>query len=236
MYKLIELETVNSTNNFAKENINQLSDKTIISAKTQTNGYGRFRRKWISDIPENIYLSIILKPADTKNIINLTQYLCVILCKTLEDYEIKPEIKWPNDVLVNGKKISGVLCECVNKNNIVLGLGVNLNIEQKNIEQISQPATSLNLEIGKKVNKKIFQKKLLNNFFTKYETFLKEGFVFIKNDYVKRTCFLGKTIFVSNKQDKKTEYFAKSIDHNGALVVLDKLKKELKILSGDITY
>lgn len=236
MYKLIEFDSLNSTNTFAKENIKSIQDKTVIAANIQTSGYGRFQRKWISDVSENIYISIVLKPENTKNLTNLTQYLCIVLCKTLEDYNITGEIKWPNDILINGKKFSGILCECINKKEIVLGLGVNLNLTRKNIEKISQPATSLNLETEKKVNKKFFQEKLLNNFFKDYEKFMENGFAFIKDDYLKRIKFLGKTIFVSNDTNKKNEYIAKSINEDGALIVVDKLKKEIKIFSGDVTY
>ena len=76
----------------------------------------------------------------------------------------------------------------------------------------------------------------MNSFFKDYEKFMENGFAFIKDDYLKRIKFLGKTIFVSNDTNKKNEYIAKSINEDGALIVVDKLKKEIKIFSGDVTY
>lgn len=235
MYNLIEIETVNSTNIFAKENIEKLKDKTVISAEQQTHGYGRFQRKWISNIPENIYCSIILKPENKKHLINLTQYLCVVLCKTMEDYKVKPQIKWPNDVIVSNRKIAGILCEKSGANGFVLGIGVNLNIPASALKEITQPATSLNLETGQKINKKQFQEKLLHNFFQNYDAFIEKGFGFIKEDYIARIKFIGKKIYISNEKNKKIEYIAKSINDDGSLLVLNQEKKELKIITGDIS-
>ena len=76
---IIKFKKLPSTNKWALEQINDLDDKTIILADTQTSGHGRFQRSWESNNPENLYLTFVLKPEKTNNIANLTQYLSLVL-------------------------------------------------------------------------------------------------------------------------------------------------------------
>ena len=112
---IIKLKEVNSTNLYAKEHLSELADKTVIIADRQTNGRGRFDRVWVDLGGDNLFMSIVLKPSDKfLNVYpNLTQYLSVVVCKVLEHYGLQPNTKWPNDVLIKGKKISGILSETV---------------------------------------------------------------------------------------------------------------------------
>ena len=171
--ELLYLETVDSTNKYAKENLANFNDKTLIYADYQTAGRGRLNRKWESNSGDNLYASIVLKPSkELKEIYsNLTQYLSLVLAETIEEYlnseaNIYPKIKWPNDVRINGKKISGILAESVLEKGalegIILGFGVNLNCCQKDLEKIDQPATSLNLETGMEIDRDLFIKKVIN--------------------------------------------------------------------------
>lgn len=107
MVKVIQLEEVDSTNSYGKKHIDEFGDKTAIITKKQTSGRGRLNRSWVDLGEENLFLSIILKPSETFNEIypNLTQYLSVTLCKVIESYGIQTQIKWPNDVLIDGKKL-----------------------------------------------------------------------------------------------------------------------------------
>ncbi len=239
-YSVITLDEVHSTNSWALENILCLDDKTIIFTTNQTSGRGRYNRKWICDNSENIYTSIVLKPENTDNYPyqNLTQYLSVILCKFLEtEFNLNPQIKWPNDILVNGAKISGILAETHMNNNkvegIVLGLGLNVNMKDDTLSSIDQKATSLYSILNKNFDCEIILRKLSDEFFEDYDKFIKEGFKFIKADYIKRCGFLGKNITVK-EQGKSIGYFAKSIDDNGLLLAIDENNNECKIITGDI--
>jgi len=185
---IISFEKLDSTNKYAKDNIKTLADKTVISADCQTNGYGRFQRVWIDVGSENIYMTFVLKPSGILQEVhaNLTQYLSVVLCKQLEEINLSPTIKFPNDVLLNGKKISGILAESITKSGklkgIVLGIGINLNSKAESLKIIDQPATSISLELGQKINKQEFMQKLIQNFFKNYDEFLEKGFEYIKNE------------------------------------------------------
>ena len=236
---LVFLEEVESTNKYAKEHIDEFNDKTVIYTDNQTAGRGRLNRVWNYMGKDNIYASIILKPSDTMKEIysNLTQYLCVILAEVFEEYGVIPQIKWPNDIKVNSKKISGILAEGVIENGklkgLVLGFGINLNTKREILDKINQPATSLNIETGMVIDKQNFLKKVLEKFCLRYDKFIEEGFVLIKDEYVRRASFLNTDITVK-VFDKEFKGKALEITDNGALKLLDKNNMEHILLIGDI--
>ena len=233
------LESVDSTNKYAKENIKEIEDKTVVYSYNQTSGRGRFERKWNYTGENNIYASIVLKPfGEYRDVYsNLTQYLCLVLAEIFEEYNVVPKIKWPNDIRINGKKISGILAEGIvsngNLEGLVIGFGVNLNCSEDVIKNINQPATSLNMETGMEIDKEIFLKKVLEKFCLKYNRFIEEGFLLIREDYKKRAEFLNKPITVK-VFDSEISGIAKDITDNGALKIVDNDKKEHVLLIGDI--
>lgn len=237
--EFLYLDEVDSTNLYGKKNIDTLADKTVISAKRQLSGRGRLNRVWLDLGEGNLFVSVVLKPSlkfDEK-FANLTQYLSVILCKTLEQYNLQPEIKWPNDVLINGKKVAGILSETVMQGQIfkglVLGFGINISAGERDVEQVTDKAvTSVSLEFGKQVDGKIFLNDLLNLFFRDYNKFLESGFEFIKHDYIKRVNFLEKELCVKVFNDTKCGV-AKGINDNGALI-LEKNNEKFVLTIGDI--
>lgn len=240
MVKVIQLEEVDSTNGYGKKHIDEFEDKTAIITKKQTSGRGRLNRSWVDLGEENLFLSIILKPSETFNEIypNLTQYLSVTLCKVIESYGIQTQIKWPNDVLIDGKKIAGILSETVMQGQklkgIVLGVGVNLNSNQEKIDAIpNKIATSLNIETQKAIDLKEFLNKLLTEFFEHYDEFLQSGFLQIKDDYIKRNCFLGKELKVQVFNHMESG-LAKAVNDLGELVLEDNNKREIVLTIGDI--
>ena len=235
MVKVIQLEEVDSTNSYGKKHIDEFEDKTAIITKKQTSGRGRLNRSWVDLGEGNLFLSIILKPSETFNEIypNLTQYLSVTLCKVIESYGIQTQIKWPNDVLIDGKKIAGILSETVMQGQklkgIVLGVGVNLNSNQEKIDAIpNKIATSLNIETQKAID----LNKLLTEFFEHYDEFLQSGFLQIKDDYIKRNCFLGKELKVQVFNHMESG-LAKAVNDLGELVLEDN-KREIVLTIGDI--
>ena len=237
--KYLFLEEIDSTNKYAKEHLSNLGDKCIIYAGNQTAGRGRLQRKWSSHSGNNIYASIVLKPSKElkENYSNLTQYLSIILAETLEEYNIDSQIKWPNDVRINGKKISGILAESVIEKNelkgIILGFGVNLNCTKDDIEKIDQPATSLNLETGMVIDRENFLNKVVDKFCLRYNKFIEEGFLLIREDYIRRAEFLNTPVTVK-VFDKEVSGIAEDITDEGALKIVDDNKKEHVLLIGDI--
>ena len=234
------LEEIDSTNKYAKDNINELRNETIIYTYNQTQGRGRLNRKWTYLGKDNIYASIVLKPSESMEEVysNLTQLLCLVLAETFEEYGVVPKIKWPNDIRVNEKKISGILAESVISNNarlegLVIGFGINLNTSLEILSQIDQPATSLNIETGNIIDKEIFLKKVVTKFCLLYNRFIEEGFELIREDYIKRAEFLDKEIAVK-VFDKTIEGKAIDVTPKGALKLLGKNNEEYTLLIGDI--
>lgn len=221
---IISFETLDSTNTYAKQNIDELADKTVIWTKHQSAGRGRFTRSWVNVGEENIYMTIVLKPSDKISNVysNLTQYLSVCLCNDLEKLNLCPKIKWPNDVLLNGKKVCGILAESVIKdgklNGIVLGIGVNLNSSVEILKTIDIPATSVNLELGKDIDRHEFMLNLLERFFSGYDNFLQEGFSSIKEDYLLRAEFLHRNISINVFNKVKSGKFL-GFDDDGTLIL-----------------
>ncbi len=237
---IVVLDEVDSTNTYAKKNIDMFADGTVICAKRQTTGRGRLNRSWIDLGEGNLFMTIVLKPSTTFNEAypNLTQYLSVTLSKVLETYGLTAQIKWPNDVLIDGKKIAGILSETVMQGStlkgIALGIGVNLNSQQYKLSNIpNKVATSLNLEINKEINIEEFKKKLIEEFFKNYNEFLTGGFKFIKQDYINRNCFLNKKLNIQIFNNIESG-LAKDINDKGELVLLKEDDKQLVLTIGDI--
>ena len=234
----IYLEEIDSTNLYAKAKLDDLADGTVIYAKRQTDGHGRLQRSWVDLGEGNLFLSFVLKPSTSFAGIfsNLTQYLSVVLCHILEEYEVTPQIKWPNDVLIDNKKIAGILAETVMQGNnfrgLVLGIGVNLNADLCSLSVIDKSASALNLETGKNIDINDFVNKLTCKFFENYDKFLNEGFECIKRDYLNYANFLDTEICIQVFNEKKTGR-AESITDKGELV-LRRNNEQLILTIGDI--
>ena len=236
----IYLEEIDSTNKYAKDNITDIADGTVVYTFNQTAGRGRLDRKWSYAGKDNIYASIVLKPSGKMKEVysNLTQLLCLVLSEAIEEYNVYPKIKWPNDLRVNGKKISGILAEAVTSNDgflegLILGFGVNLNAEKEFLESINQPATSLNIEAGTFIDKKIFLKNVTDKFCLYYNDFIEEGFGLIREAYKQRAEFLNKEAAVK-VFDKIYEGKAVDVTENGALKLINNNNEEQILLMGDI--
>ncbi len=172
-FNILRFESLESTNAYATRHLGELGDRQIILAETQTAGFGRFGRTWVSHIPGNIYISLVLKPDlpldGNSPLANITQYMSLCICDVLDTYGVVGAIKWPNDVLVDGKKISGLLSQTSIRNGrlmgYVLGAGINLNMPADVLAEIDQPATALNLITHLPVNREGFLSRLLERFF-----------------------------------------------------------------------
>ena len=123
-YKLLSFDKIPSTQDYAHDLIAQkkATDKTVVTALAQSAGRGRYRRTWVSH-HGNLYVSFIYKIAERDP--KLSYAVAVAIAETLMYFGMEPQIKWPNDVLVKGKKISGVLIE-YSQNFVIVGIGINI--------------------------------------------------------------------------------------------------------------
>lgn len=214
-----------STNAYALTHLRELSDRDVVEAGIQTAGRGRLNRSWISHVPGNLAISLVLKPAGpaaSLPLANLSQLLAVCLCDQLEGPDVQPTIKWPNDVQVQGRKVAGLLAQAVTSGEhflgLVLGLGVNLNLDPAILAVIDQPATALNLIRGCPIDRDAFRDDLLDRFFAAYGPFLQQGFPTIRTPFARRCSFLGKRIEI-RLPSGSLQGTAEDIDAGGALIL-----------------
>lgn len=146
--EIIWLHEVDSTNRFALENFDAFEHGTMIAAPHQSAGRGSKGRLWFSPPDVNVYVSLILKGFDyTPHQAAWIGSLAVLEVLRIHAPRVEFQVKWPNDVLCGLKKIAGILCE-TKGGGIVIGAGININMDRAMLDEIGRPATSLFMETG----------------------------------------------------------------------------------------
>ena len=236
--KIVHFETIDSTNDYAKKIALEELDGTVIISEEQTKGRGRVGRQWVSKSREGIWMSIILKP----NIIPqkapfLTLIAGASIAKALNNLGVETSIKWPNDIIVNNKKVSGILTELsaeIDKiNYIVLGMGINVKTIEFS-QEISDIATSLYKE-GHKVSRVDIVRNILEEFERLYLQYINHD---LKNEVLdicrKHSAIIGKDIYVIMNGEKD---LVKCLDINkdGNLVIKNNENVIKEIMSGEVS-
>lgn len=180
--RTITFETIGSTNTWAKEHVEEWAADgvTLVSANEQTAGRGRFNRRWLSPKNVNIYATYCFWiDIGRTDLGHIPQLLALSAAQVLETLGFHPQIKWPNDLLLAGKKIGGILCETIMENEqrgIVCGIGLNINMPHEVLESIDQPATSLLMVEGKPFDPNRVLNALNGCFMHDLDVFLRDGF------------------------------------------------------------
>ena len=220
-------ETVDSTNvalsRLAKEGA---LEGTIVIANQQTAGRGRIGKPWFSPPGVNLHLSVLLKPPIELHDTRFFTFIgSLAIADAIEAYGAKAQVKWPNDVLVNDKKIAGVLAdiqlahgrvECV-----ILGIGVNLNIDRPSMNRLygeaALGATSLQEAVGQTVDRNAFAARLLEFLEKRYFEFRTHGKQPILQEWRQRS-FLGRRVTI-REEGIEVEGIAMGLDEEGCLIV-----------------
>ncbi|MCK5761895.1 MAG: biotin--[acetyl-CoA-carboxylase] ligase [Candidatus Izimaplasma sp.] len=209
--KIIRLESVDSTNNYIKDNQLSLDDGTIVISKYQTSGRGRSNHVWMSEVG-NLYFSYLIKgDIDRKLVFEILVKVSLSVVKLLKDYNIASEIKYPNDILVKGKKISGILIESSGSDEIdfvVVGVGINVN--QLNFKELNTIATSIKKNIGIDTNIDIVQDKFIKYFNAQKVI----PFTKLFSDYLHHSLVIGKNTIYKDKN-----YQIIGISNKGKLII-----------------
>ena len=233
---------------FAETNISN-ENGTVILADEQYDGKGRGNKKWISP-KGGLWMSLIIKPKIELNKINILSIIAAIsVCEIINEISnLETRIKWPNDIIIDNKKIAGIIIDSsINKNNIeyiVIGIGINIvvdilkiNLFLSSIDRLSQKATSLQNEL-KEISFDRF--KLLKRLLERMEYYLflvqnKTDNTKIIEHYKKLSNILGKSIYVYRKDVKEFSAIAKDIDSDGGLILKRENKIIEKIYCGEIS-
>ncbi len=240
--RIVCLEQTASTNGDAFRLAEQgAAEGTVVLADTQSGGKGRMGRVWSSPPGVNLYCSIILRPAIMPyEAPQLTFLSAVAVARSIERISaIVPEIKWPNDVLIKGQKVAGLLNEMSAEtdavNFVILGIGVNLNMTAAQFpDDLRHPATSILLESGRPVGRSGFCAIMLNELDRLYADFRTHGFGPVREEWQRRCNAHGRELSVSDGGSEVVRGMFAGIDGSGALLVSGADGAISKILSGDV--
>ncbi|KPK33712.1 MAG: hypothetical protein AMS24_00055 [Chlamydiae bacterium SM23_39] len=236
----IFLNKITSTQKWAekKEDTFDKSLITCITAKEQTEGIGRFNKKWISPTG-NLYSTFYFQlPINIQHIYSIGIILAISLATILKKKGLDIKIKWPNDLLLNNKKIAGILCNIKNTDDsyaIFLGIGINLNMDKKYFSLTDQPISSLKNETKKNWNIKKTLIELQNQFLKNLKIFLKKGFLPFHKNFEKFLSHKNKNIYFSFGKKFFSGKIYK-INEDGSLTLKLKSNKLKTFYSGEIIY
>lgn len=235
---IIHLESVESTNDYLKKIADNVQEGTVVISEEQTKGKGRLGRTWKSKAKEGIWMSIILKPEIMPyNAPFITLIAGAAIVKALNKLQVPAKIKWPNDIIINNKKISGVLTELFAEmervNHIIVGMGINVKTLDFD-KDIEDKATSLYKE-----NYQLSRVEIVSQVLYEFENLYKE---YIEKNNKKATlkvckeysAIINKDIYII-KGDEKELVKCIDIDEEGNLVVKDKDNNLKSILSGEVS-
>ena len=235
MAKILHLPVVDSTNNYMKNQIDSLPDRTVVWADQQTGGKGRLGRNWSSPVG-NLYLSMLFRnPACD---ISLFPLLCAVAVSRAIKGQAKvtPLVKWPNDLVLNGKKICGILCESVISNDavqVICGIGVNLNLGKEGYPPEQLPyATSLKIETGTEYSIEALVQGVSAELERIVNIYLEKGFAAFREEYESVLINRGKTVKVLY-QNQTVTATALGIADNGNLLCQKEDGTVLQINSGE---
>ncbi len=234
---------ITSTNDFAKKLLEQNAPEgTLIIAEYQTQGRGRLGRSWLAPPGKALLFSLILKPETPMKKIGLVSLLASIaVAEAMESLvNVKPALKWPNDILLNNKKICGILLETVTNNFsdlcsfIILGVGINLTQQVEDFpKDIKATATSLLIETGQKIDRLNLLSTILSILEDKYLRFKNGEDTFIGQEWLQYCPFVNQSIYIKMNHDELRGIFA-GLDQNGSLLLKDAANNIRKISYGEI--
>ena len=220
VFTIKEIQTCTSTNDEAKHQ----PFYSVILAEEQTNGRGRNGRTWVSG-KGNLMASIVLPKPESAYIYSFLISLAIAQSIAF----LSPRIKWPNDILVNGKKIAGILLE-VYDDKLIIGFGV--NIQEHPVDTLLYEATDLK-EHGRAVEKEKLLHDILQNFQFMLELYQKKGFQQIRLEWLQFAMGVGKRISVK-LLNSSIEGVFDGINEDGILILTDDNGKKQQITAGDV--
>ena len=240
---ILVYERVSSTNERALSlaAAHELWTRVVVIADSQGSGKGRLGRKWISPPGKNIYMSIVLRPnLDTRDATMLTLLAGVVCAHAIRKISRLPVlIKWPNDLILSGKKLGGILTEIradIDKINLaVIGIGINVNMGSGDFtEEIRAIATSLQEESGEHTSRNELIIEILKQFEHFFGILMQKGKSSLLNEWRILSATIGREVKVVMGEETVTG-FAEGIGDNGMLILRLRTGVQRQISAGDVT-
>jgi len=213
----------------------------VVFAESQSKGRGRMGRVWISPAGKGLWFTVLLRPdmapgaATQLTVAAATAISRAITAQT----GIAPEIKWPNDILIRGRKVAGILTEMSAEldrvKEILLGIGMDVNLETGDFPaSLRKTATSLQIETGQKVNRAELAVAILRELDHDYDVVKKGQFEMLAEEWQARCSTLGRQVCI-RMGDRVIRGRAESLDYDGALLVRGHHGHLERIIGGDVT-
>lgn len=241
--KIYGFWSIGSTNEFAYLRALQGEmEGALVIAEQQSKGRGRKSRAWDSPFNKGLWFSLILRPELTASRAGLVPYLAgVSVAEAIENFiDLKPQVKWPNDLLLNGRKFCGILSEVEFENNmikfIILGIGINVNHKKDEFpEEFREQATSLRIESDSRIDRADFLAAVIRQLENNYKKMKLNGFKDIIEQWKNRCPQLGKKVVII-QDDAKYEGIFEDLNNEGCLLLRTKAGEIKKIVAGDIDF
>lgn len=234
-------EEIDSTNSRAKILGEQgYPEGTLVVAEQQNGGRGRKGRQWISEKQSGIWMTLLLRPQiPIEKVSMLTLVAALAVANGIQEYvDDAVQIKWPNDIVINGKKVCGILTEMSTEldtiHYVVVGIGINVHTKEFS-ETVKDIATSIYLETGKHIARAELIGKILEQFQAYYDQFVNtQSLEFLMEEYNSRLVNIQKEVLLI-ENDEEQSVLSKGIDETGALVVERENGVEERIIAGEVS-
>ncbi len=182
----------------------------VLATDEQTDGHGRYNRKWISTAGQDLTFSFLLYTRhDISEIVSLPMAVALGAASALDAFGMRTRTKWPNDLLVGGNKIGGILCqksnvEYAHGSAVIVGIGINVNMMVADADNIEKSATSLRIETGRTYPVKDVLDIILEMLPYWIDRWEEGSFSSIREDWIARCCFMGKRVIVGEGKELKS--------------------------------
>jgi BirA family biotin operon repressor/biotin-[acetyl-CoA-carboxylase] ligase len=234
-------ETTSTNDVIEKLARDQVKEGVVVFAESQTKGRGRMGRKWISPARKGLWFSILLRPDLTpQEATQLTVASATGLRRAIHDATgVKAKIKWPNDILIGGKKVAGILTELSAEldrvKHIILGIGVDVNLSGAEFPQdLRKIATSLKIEAGKTISRAELAVKILRELDADYARVCSGKFESVADEWEEHCGTIGHLVTI-HVGDRKLHGRAESLDDDGALLLRTEHGTLERVIGGDVT-
>lgn len=238
--QIIHFDSIGSTNDEARRLAGQgCSEGLVVIAEEQTSGRGRLGRKWTTPRFGAIAFSMVLKPRiKPEEAPGITLVMGTAVCRAIRKVTpLNAGIKWPNDIIINNKKVCGILTEMNAEidavNYIIIGVGINVNVDEFPRE-INDIATSISIEAGRKISRKELICAIFLEFEGLYQEYKANGLKNIIGEFKLYSVTLGRRVTVKSVNES-FEGEAVDIKQNGTLVIRLDNGDEREVLSGDVS-
>jgi BirA family transcriptional regulator, biotin operon repressor / biotin---[acetyl-CoA-carboxylase] ligase len=233
-------DSLPSTNSALREwwrDYPELSEGTVLAARCQTAGRGRLDRTWITAPGRDLAFSLLLRPCvPPGHLPSLPMAAALAVAHALDAFGLAAQVKWPNDVLVGGRKICGILSEALALDPapvIILGIGVNVNMTEMEAAAIDRPATSLYIETGKPQTIEAVLDAVLEALPPCYVRWEDQGFSGLREDWLVRVRGLGEAVSINTGEETR-DGILEGFGERGDLLLRDARGAIVPLIVGDL--